>query len=177
MFTGLILAGTTKALLLLLLNYVLPDVDLEKWLSNDGFKKGAENDASKKYLFDELKRLKDKLRYDLMYEKPVNPKTGEYLNLLEIYKQVEGRKIQIDKVRLMIENKIIQAEHIHQPTKVIYVVFRAYWINNNGKKERKFSKSIGAKDKVVINDKVKEHAAKELELMMWEQYKLDYPEI
>lgn len=177
MVTGLFLAGTSKALLLLLLGYVLPDVDMEKWLSEDGFKNGEENNPSKKYLFDELNRLKDKLRYDLMYEKPINHKTGEYLNLLEIYKQVEGRKIQIDKVRLIIKNKIIETEHIHKPTNVIYVGFRAYWINKNGKKERKFSKSIGAKDKIVINDRVKENAAKELELMMWEQYKLDYPEI
>ena len=52
--------GTIHSLLLLLFNLV--DDDIEKFLNNDNFRKGAENDGKRKFLINELEKTKKYLR-------------------------------------------------------------------------------------------------------------------
>jgi len=63
---------------------------------------------------------------------------------------------------------------------VIKVIARANWIDNNGKKFRKFVKNLGSVEKVYVDKKIPPFKRDEIEFtinqMMLEQYRKDYPE-
>jgi hypothetical protein len=85
-----------------------------------------------------------------------------------------------DKVRLMIEHDLSIVENLHKPSGVTYIIARAYWIDNNGKKFRKFIKNMGAMEKVYVNGEIPSFKREEVEFtinqMMLEQYRKDYPD-
>lgn len=176
----IILSGVTKGLLLLLLKDLMPEENFEEWLNNDGFKfkYSPEKYGHKKYLFDILEKLKSEFRDLINRKEPIVDDQGRSIPALQIYNWIQFKKIQIDKVRLMIEHEISYGTNLHAPTGVRYVVFRAYWINNQGKKFRKFAKNIGSEEKVLVNGKVPisklDEVEKEIDRMMWEQYKSEY---
>ena len=55
---------------------------------------------------------------------------------------------------------------------------RAFWIDDNGKQYRHFSKNLGAENKVLLNGKIPQHllnSVKEyIEQLMWDQYYYEY---
>ena len=171
-------AGVIKGLLLLLPTHLMPDDDFEEWLNDDGFSDVVKKDGNKKFLFIELDKLKNKFRSDMMDVSVIEDGKGHPLSPLGVYNLVQGHKNRISKVRLMIEHEISIAHNLHKPSGVRYVVARSYWINNQGKKVRKFAKNIGADDKVLVKGKIPPHklieVEKEIDTMMWEQYKSEY---
>jgi hypothetical protein len=173
----LITSGVTKGLLLLL-NLIMPEQNFEEWLNNDGFTYSPDKYGEKKFLFSELEKVKSEFRDVINKKETVVDEKGQSISPLVIYNWIEAKKIQIDKVRLMIEHEISSGTNLHTPTGVRYVVYRAYWINNQGKKYRKFAKNIGAEDKVLVNGEVPKfkiaEVEKEIDNMMWEQYKSEY---
>jgi len=175
----LISSGVIKGLLLLLLKDVMPEENFEEWLNNDGFTYSPEEYGDKKFLFTELEKLKSEFRDVINKKETVVDEKGNSMSMITIYNWILAKKIQIEKVRLMIHHEISYGTNLHNPTGVRYVVFRAYWINKEGKKFRKFAKNIGAEDKVLVNGKVPlyklDEIEKEIDKMMWEQYKSEYP--
>jgi len=173
----LITSGVTKGLLLLL-NLIMPEQNFEEWLNNDGFTYSPDKYGEKKFLFSELEKVKSEFRDVINKKETVVDEKGQSISPLVIYNWIEAKKIQIDKIRLMIEHEISYGTNLHTPTGVRYVVYRAYWINNQGKKYRKFAKNIGAEDKVLVNGEVPKfkvaEVEKEIDNMMWEQYKSEY---
>lgn len=173
----LITSGVTKGLLLLL-NLLMPEENFEEWLNNDGFTYSPEKYGDKKFLFTEMEKVKSEFREVINKKETVVDEKGQSISLIAIYNWIESKKIQINKIRLMIDHEISYGTNLHSPTGVRYVVFRAYWINKDGKKFRKFAKNIGAEDKVLVNGEVPKFKLKEVEReidrMMWEQYKSEY---
>ncbi len=55
---------------------------------------------------------------------------------------------------------------------------RAFWIDEKGKNVRWFSRNLGAEGKVLVNGKIPvnqmEAIEKEMLLLMWDQYVIDY---
>lgn len=176
----LVLAASFKGILLLLATELLPQEDYESWLANDNFEKEPEKDESKKYLFDLLDRLKKEFISNFSQNEVVVDKSGKVLSPFMVASAIQASKNQIDKVRLMIEPKFATGFHLHKPTGVRYSVARAYWINPDGSKSRKFSTNLGReadlkKDKKVYDEKLDE-ASKKFTEMMWELYNKEYPE-
>lgn len=172
-------AGVIKGLLLLLPREVMPDENFEEWLNNDGFVYSPEKYGDKKFIYDELERVKTEFRDYVSRKEPIVDEKGQSIPALAIYNWIESKKVQINKLRLIMDHEISYGTNLHTPTGIRYVVFRAYWLNNQGKKFRKFAKNIGAEDKVLVNGKVPIHkqdeVEKEIDRMMWEQYKQEYP--
>jgi hypothetical protein len=174
--------GFLKAYFLFLGSHLLnEDDDLNTWLNNDDFTEEQIKDGEKMYLFNELEKLKARFKKDMYDKEVLKDENGNPLSPLDIYKLIEAHKIRIDKVRLMIKNDLIVAEHLHKQSGIIYVVARAYWIDNKGKKFRKFSKNIGTKDVAMVNGEVPKSKLKmvknELIRTMWEQYKVEYGDV
>jgi len=174
----LISSAVIQGLLLLIPTELMPEENFEEWLKNDGFTYSPEKYGDKKLLFDELNALKSEFRNVVNNKEIVVDDNGHTMTFLAIYNWIQLKKIQIEKVRLMIEHEISYGTNLHTPSGVRYVVFRAYWINKEGKKFRKFAKNIGAEDKVLVNGKVPDFKVKEVEKdidnMMKEQYKSEY---
>lgn len=176
----LVLAASCKGLLLLIGGDLLPKEDFESWLKEDGFEHHPENDPTKEYLFVLLNKLKEEFRRDFKKAEPVVDREGNVVDPLVLYNYIQARRNQIDKVRLMIDPKFAIGFHRHKPTGVRYSVARAYWIETDGSKIRKFSTNLGheadlKKDKKVYDEKLEE-ASKKFTEMMWEQYNKEYPE-
>jgi hypothetical protein len=173
-------SGVIHGLLLVLPKELMPAENFGEWLNNDGFTYSPEKYGDKKFLFTELEKLKDEFRILINKNEPIVDEKGQSIPAITIYNWIQLKKIQIDKVRLMIDHDISYGTNLHTPTGVRYVVFRAYWINNQGKKFRKFAKNIGSEDKVLVNGKVPpiklDDVEREIDRMMWELYKSEYKE-
>lgn len=176
----LLSVAPVQALLLLLDPNLLPSGDFEEWLNDDGFSEAVKKDGNKKFLFLELEKLKARFRADLHDQSALKDSFGNPLTPLGIYNLIEGHKNRISKVRLLIEHELQKASNLHKPSGVKYIVMRAYWIDSNGKKVRKFSRNLGPEDKVLVKGKIPtstlDETEKEIDRMMWEQYKAEYPE-
>jgi len=174
----LLLAGAIKCFFFFIPSNLTPDNEFEEWLNNDGFSEETLNDGSKKFLFIELDRLKSKFRSDLLDVTQLTDDKGNFLAPLGVHNLIKGHKNRISKVRLMIQNEVSIAYNFHKPSGVTYVVGRSYWIDNNGKKVRKFAKNFGAEDKVLVNGEVPkfkmEEIKQEIARMMWELYQTEY---
>jgi hypothetical protein len=55
---------------------------------------------------------------------------------------------------------------------------RVFWIDAKGKNVRWFSRNLGAESKVLVNNKIPikqlEAMEKEMIMLMWDQYQIDY---
>ncbi len=151
----------------------------EEWLLNDGFKPQTLEDASKKGLLLELGQLKTKFRNDLNDANHIKDDLGNPMTPLKTTELIAAAMVQIDKLRLVIQHDLSIVKNLHKPSGVNYVVARAYWIDDRGKKYRKFAKNIGSDEKVMVNGKVPTWRLDEIEIeiskMMMKQYREEYP--
>jgi len=92
---------------------------------------------------------------------------------------IAAAMVQIDKLRLLIQHDLSIVKNLHKPSGVNYVVARAYWIDDRGKKFRKFAKNIGSDEKVMEKGKIPTWRLDEVEIeidkMMLKQYREEYP--
>ena len=172
-----------KSLLLLLLGNVTPNKKedkLDEFISDDGFKTNPQNDPNKSYLLTELNKVKTKFRADLDENGILKDSIGNPMSPRAIYQLIVAHQIRIRKLRLIIEQDILITKNVQKPSGIVYLIARKYWIGNDSKKLKKFSKNIGAESKVLVKGKIPIslliQAEKELEKKMWEQYRNDYPE-
>jgi len=85
--------------------------------------------------------------------------------------------IQLLKFRLVVSPVVQIATNTHNETKIKYYFAKGFWINEEGKRERKFIRSVGRVDtfKGGKNDLgLKEEAAKKIQEAAFEAYKKEY---
>jgi hypothetical protein len=181
-YEHLVLAGITiKGLLLLLTPGMTPSFDFEGYLNKLNISYDTNKHSDIRYVFEEYERLVNKLRSDLNEREPLKDLSGRSLNPLEVYAQIDGYKLRLEKIKLMTDREVLITENLHKPTGNTYIVAKGYWIDvAGGKKYRKFSKNIGAMDKVKVNGLIPPYMVTETKneifRLMWEQYKFEYPE-
>jgi hypothetical protein len=81
----------------------------------------------------------------------------------------------------MINYELMLAHNTYLRSNIVYVAARGLWLDNSGKKFKKFSKNIGTIDTVYdkngkIHESLKRESENEIIQMMWETYKMDHPE-
>ena len=171
--------GSIHSLLLILLN--LTDEDTDKFLNEDNFKEGVENDGRKKFLLNELEKVKNHIRTNIAVKEPLRDDFGNFLSPMEIHRLVESYRLKINKLRLMINYELMLAHNTYLRSNIVYVAARGLWLDNSGKKYKKFSKNIGTIDTVYdkngkIHESLKRESENEIIQMMWETYKMEHPE-
>jgi hypothetical protein len=151
----------------------------EDWLSNDGFRPETLKDGSKKALIMELENLKTKFRYNLNDTNLIKDENGNPITPLKTTELISAAMVQIEKLRIVIQHDLSIVKNLHKPSGVNYVVARAYWIDERGKKYRKFAKNIGSDEKVMEKGMIPtwrlEQVEKEIDQMMLSQYREEYP--
>jgi hypothetical protein len=171
--------GSIHSLLLILLN--LTDEDTDKFLNEDNFKEGVENDGRKRFLLNELEKVKNHIRTNIAVKEPLRDDFGNFLSPMEIHRLVESYRLKINKLRLMINYELMLAHNTYLRSNIVYVAARGLWLDNSGKKFKKFSKNIGTIDTVYdkngkIHESLKRESENEIIQMMWETYKMEHPE-
>ena len=182
----ILIAGSTyKGLLLLLM--LLPQMNFNNWLEEFKIIYDQSKHSDIKYVFTEYDSLTKKLTSDLtnknepLKDTTENSVNGSYLSPFEIYQQIEGYKIRLMKLKIMSDRELHVTYNLNKSTGVKYIVVRSNWIDmKTGKKYRKFSKNLGSEDKVLVNKVIPQYLMKEtlveITRMMWDQYKLEYPD-
>ena len=159
----------------------LTDEDTDKFLNEDNFKEGVENDGRKRFLINELEKVKNHIRFNIAVKEPLRDDFGNFLSPMEIHRLVESYKLKIEKLRLMINYELMLAHNAYKKSNIVYVAARGLWLDNSGKKFKKFSKNIGTIETVYdkngkIHESLKREAENEIIQMMWDTYKMDHPE-
>lgn len=103
---------------------------------------------------------------------------GNPLSPLNLYILVNEYKMRIDKLMLIFNLRLYKTYNENKKSGIKYVVMRAFWIDDQGKNVRWFSKNLGPENKVEINGKIPIHLLDAVEdhilKVMWDQYQIDY---
>ena len=148
-------------------------------VSEDHFREDVYRDSDNWTYLAILKKLKESivgfyftkiqdvesLNMDLQIIADVNDRIGHFI-------------LQLMKLRLVIQPDVQISMNVHPRTNIKYLAIKAYWIDDNGKKIRKFTKSIGRAEnypKGIKDDKALTDGIKLVQPVIFEAYKEEYP--
>lgn len=103
---------------------------------------------------------------------------GNVLSPLDLFNLINQYQIRIDKLALIFKLRLYKTLNENKRTGVKYIVMRSFWIDENGKNVKWFSRNLGSEAKVLINGEIPVHQIKAIEKdmlqLMWDQYVIDY---
>lgn len=117
----------------------------------DEFPKEVVSRASNKEYLNQLSFLKTLyLDFYLSTVGQDNILFGKYDHHCDINERLNQFQLQLERLRMVINPEIQLTVNPHKQTKIIYLTVKGFWLNDEGKKERKFSKSLGRADEYEI---------------------------
>lgn len=133
------------------------DKRTEDFLNNDGFTNETLNDPGNSFLLKVLNKCKEDYRKNY-YDKVQNLALSI---VLDHFNQIDRiftyNRIQIMRLRLVIEpNTIISINKTYNREQK-YSVMRAYWIDDSGKKQLKLNVNLGNTEKVMFKNGEYDH--------------------
>ena len=114
-------------------------VNMLSWIYNDGFE--LEHLHFNSLYYKKLEKVKNELLsyyFKEITKNEKNIKTNE-----QVHAKIEAYMFQIMKLRMIIEPSIQIATNVHTQSKITYLIAKSFWIDENGMKVRKFTKSLG----------------------------------
>lgn len=129
--------------------------ELIRFIADDSFGEDIYKDSDNWTYLAELKRIKE--TFVRFYFSKLLEIESSYKDL-DIVADVDNRigqfVIQLMRLRLVIQPDVQISKNVHPRTNIKYLAIKAYWIDDNGKKIRKFTKSIGRAENYLqgIND-------------------------
>lgn len=156
----------------------VPKFNLDNWLSENESKMNKTHPENTKWLYDHYDEVLNDFRAFLETKETVIDTDGKSLTPVEIYNAIEYYKIRIEKLWLMFKLKLYETTNVNKETKVRYIVMRAFWIDEKGKPFRKFSKNLGAENKVKVRGQIPSSDIKAVKdyifMLMKELYYFEY---
>lgn len=145
---------------------------------DDKFDSGLYSKPGITYLFSMLERLRDKIL--TLYTKEINiiTESPEYERVYDVYAKLEGLILQLMRLRMVIQPDFQFSKNVHPVSNIAYLAAKGFWIDDDGKKVRTFTKSLGRLDeyKGGKNDpKATETARDRLRDTLYRKYKEIYP--
>lgn len=155
------------------------DKRTEDFLNNDGFTNKTLNDPGNSQLLkilDEFKIDYRKNYYDQVEQLALRTVTNNFNQLDRIFNY---NKIQIMRLRLVIQPDTIISINKSYNREHKYSVMRAYWVSDSGKRFLKFNVNLGNTDKVMFKNgeydqQVLINAANEIKLKIRSLYEEKY---
>jgi len=127
-----------------------------------------------------LKNLKEEIvRFYFTDLKELHKKEKSFSDVRDVFLRINQYMLQVMRLRTVINPDFKLSYNKHPQTDITYVTIKSYWFNDDGKRERRFSKSIGRLDNYTkgIED---ENAIKDgldlIQPIMWDYYKEIYPD-
>lgn len=136
------------------IKHSVPSFNLDTWLSENEPKMNKTHLDKVKWLFNHYGELLDDFRAFLETKESVTDTDGKTLTAVEIYNAIEYYKIRIEKLWLIFNLRLYKTYNVNKESQVRYIVMRAYWIDEKGKPFRKFSKNLGAENKVLVRGQI-----------------------
>jgi len=148
-------------------------------LYDDKFDNGLYSRPGTGYLFSKLEKLRDKIL--ALYTKEIKSlvESSEYSKVYDVYAKLENMILQLMRLRMVIQPEFQFSKNVHPVSKIPYIAAKGFWLEDDGKKVRCITKSIGREDEYIDgkNDpKATETARDKLRETLYGKYKRIYPE-
>lgn len=118
--------------------------DMIKFIFNDNFKQETYYDQNNITYLYEIKILKDTISE--FYFKSLDDMKNNYKLVCDIHSRIGRYCLQLLRLRSVVEPEFNISVNPHRQTQIDYLVVKSYWLNDEGKKVRKFTKSLGRLD-------------------------------
>ncbi len=159
------------------------------WIVDDKFTKESKTLNQKiraSYTYtQELERLKDEM-INFYFQKlnEILLENSEITRACDIHTTMGNYVLQIMRLRMVIEPEINLLTNPHTSNsatgeKINYLTAKAFWMGDDGKKVRKFTKSLGKMSDYPgqrIGTAAKEESVRRIQPMLWDEYRATYPE-
>lgn len=96
----------------------------------------------------------------------------------DVHSTIAAMVFQIMRLRMVIEPEIQITVNVHKQSKIVYLTVKSFWLNDEGVKERKFSKSIGRADEYPLgkdDPKAIEDGTTKMQEILYDEYLTIYP--
>jgi hypothetical protein len=118
--------------------------ELIRFIADDGFGGAIYKDSDNWTYLAELKRIKEVfVRFYFSKLKDIESSYKDLDIIADVDNRIGQFVIQLMRLRLVIQPEVQISKNVHPRTNIKYLAIKAYWIDDNGKKIRKFTKSIG----------------------------------
>ena len=135
-----------------------------QFIADDKFKVETVNRLNNMFYLGKLDALKEE--FVKFYFKNLENLRKENLYITkvnDVYNRIGQYILQLMRLRLVIEPEVQISKNVHPRTEIHYLAIKAYWIDDNGRKVRKFTKSLGRaenypqgiEDKKALTDGIK----------------------
>ena len=114
-----------------------PDISIETY-----------NNRTNSALINELELLISELTNGLEKSPEFLIEKANAKNILELNQYVDNQLLRISRLRLVIEPEFMTNKQVHTQTQRPYIILRALWLDDNMRKIKKFSVSLGSSDSI-----------------------------
>lgn len=145
-------------------------------VSEDGFNEMTLGESKLTQFMEDLAVLKEQITN--FFFTTTAEKSKDYQLFPDAYVKISKDMVQLMRLRLIIQPDYQFAYSTHSVSGIKYLTVRGFWVDESGKRERKFVKSLGRFDDYKDGKKDPEaHNAAKIKLreVMLEEYKEKYP--
>lgn len=151
-------------------------IQMIKFIYNDGFEPEIYLDQNNITYLYELKLLKE--TFIEYYFKSLEEVKTNQKYVCDVHKHIGNYSLQLLRLRSVIKPEFNISLNPHKQTGNEYLVVKSYWLDDSGKKIRKFTKSIGRREEfpgdIRKNMKAKAVALEKIKEVMFLHYKEIY---
>jgi hypothetical protein len=151
-----------------------PIQSVVEFICEDNFKDDIYNDTSNLNLWNKLASLKGEM-IDFYTQNVCESNKGELF--YEFHSKFYDLSLQLRRLRLVIQPEFHVIKNVHPVSKIPYLSVRGFWIDDNDKKVKVFTKSLGRVDSFVggKNDShMLMEAAKQIQQLSFTKYQEEY---
>ncbi len=124
--------------------------DLDTWIKSNQPEMMESTLLKVRWYYQHYLELIDEFRDFLNSKEAITDEYNQILTPIDIYDAINSYKIRIEKLWLIFGIRLYKTHNVNKDTNTRYIVIRTFWIDDFGKKYRKFSKNLGAEDKVLV---------------------------
>lgn len=148
------------------------------WIVDDNFKKETVDRKENQHYLKQLQSLKDTI-IDFYFKHLVDiTATSSGQRVCDVHARLGQYVLQLERFRMVIEPDIQISKNVHPVTGFPYLAAKTFWMENSGKKVRKFTKSLGRAENYPDGIKDKEAETEGLTKMqevLYARYLEEYP--
>lgn len=130
---------------------------------------------AKANLLRELDLMVSELARELEKAPEVLIEKAKAKNVLELNQYIDNQLLKIARLRMVIEPEFMTNKQVHTQTQRPYIILRALWLDDNMRKIKKFSVSLGSSDSLEnVDPLIVEREKYNLSQMLENLYKESY---
>lgn len=153
--------------------------EMVSWILNDKFKEETQKREKGGRLLRTLQILKDQMiNFYFKHLDQITQENPDLNKACDVHTTIGKLVIQLMRLRMVVQPDIQYSINIHPVTEHEYLTVKVFWIGDDGKKVRKFTKSLGRMEDHptgIDSKEVKEFSVKRVQEFLYQKYVETYP--